>query len=163
MGKNKIKKLENLNLPNLRILSIQSNRIVKLENLDGLIKLEELYMSDNGLSKIEGIDKLNKLRVLDLSNNKIEHIENIENVIELEEFWFSNNNLSNWQDIEILKELPKLKCLYLEHNPIYYINNVKPSVLITDNQSNNASYRRKIIFTLPNLEQLDATLCHSIN
>ncbi len=147
----------------MRILSIQSNRIVKLENLDNLINLEELYMSDNGLTKIEGIEKLAKLRVFDLSNNKIEHIENIECVKELEEFWFSNNNLSNWQYIEVLKQLPKLKCLYLEHNPIYYINNVKPSVAITDNQANNASYRRKIIFTLPNLEQLDATLCHSVN
>ena len=161
MGKNKIRKLENLNLPNLTILSIQSNRITKLEGLDALVNLEEFYISDNGLKKIEGLDNLKNLRVLDLSNNQIERIENIGHLKKLEEFWFNNNNLATWEDINLLVELTSLKCLYLEHNPIYYINNVRPSLTtaLTDNQSNNSAYRRKIIYTLPNLEQLDATLC----
>jgi protein phosphatase 1 regulatory subunit 7 len=161
LGKNKIKKLENLNLPNLDILSIQSNRIIKIENLEYLVNLTQLYISDNGLTKIEGLEKLTKLNVLDLSNNKIERLENIENLKELEEFWFNNNMLSKWEDIDLLKQLPKLKCLYLEHNPIYYANNVKPSTLteMSGTDSINSGYRRKIIITLPNLEQLDATLC----
>jgi len=41
----------------LKILSIQSNRITKMENLEGLTALEELYLSHNGLTKIEGLDK----------------------------------------------------------------------------------------------------------
>ena len=113
------------------------------------------------MTKIEGLDKQSKLTVLDLSNNQIERIENLQNLKELEEFWFNNNNLSKWEDIDLLRELPKLKCLYLEHNPIYYINNQKPSSItsLTDNQSNNTNYRRKIIMALPNLVQIDATLC----
>jgi Leucine Rich repeats (2 copies) len=43
-------------LQRLRILSIQSNRITKLEGLDSLISLEELYISHNGLTKIEGLE-----------------------------------------------------------------------------------------------------------
>lgn len=160
MGKNKIKKIENLDaLRNLSILSLQSNRITKLENLDNLVSLTEFYMSDNGLTKIEGLDNLKKLKVLDLSNNLIERIENMNNLQELEEFWFNNNKLSKWEDVDLLRELSSLKCLYLEHNPIYYINNQKPTVAITDNQVNNPNYRRKIILALPNLEQIDATLC----
>ena len=148
-------------MPNLTILSMQSNRISKIENLDKLPKLEELYLSDNGLIKLEGLDHLCKLKVLDLANNKIERIENVDSLKELEEFWFNGNNLAKWEDIDVLRALPSLKCLYLEHNPIYYANNVKPSVMnaMVDNQSLNSSYRRKIIMTLPNLEQLDATLC----
>ncbi len=42
---------------NLKILSIQSNRITKLEGLDQLINLEELYLSHNGLTEIEGLEK----------------------------------------------------------------------------------------------------------
>lgn len=42
---------------NLKILSIQSNRITKMEGLDGLVNLEELYLSHNGLKKIEGLEK----------------------------------------------------------------------------------------------------------
>ena len=81
MGKNKIRKLENLNLPNLEILSIQSNRITHLENLDQLVNLKELYLSDNGLTKIEGLDALINLKVLDFSNNQIERIENISSLV----------------------------------------------------------------------------------
>ena len=55
---------------------------------------------------------------------------------------FCNLEYNQWH---IDKSLKNLTCLYLEHNPIY-----------TD-----TSYRRKIIFTLPNLKQIDATLCHA--
>jgi protein phosphatase 1 regulatory subunit 7 len=46
-----------LTLKSLRVLSIQSNRITKLEGLEELAALEELYISHNGLGKIEGLDK----------------------------------------------------------------------------------------------------------
>ena len=110
---------------------------------------------------MEGLEKLAKLKVLDLASNKIERIENLESLKVLEEFWFNNNNLAKWEDIDTLRAITSLKCLYLEHNPIYYVNNVKPSSMsaMIDNQVLNSSYRRKIIMTLPNLEQLDATLC----
>jgi len=39
----------------LKILSIQSNRITKLQGLEDLTALEELYLSHNGLTKIEGL------------------------------------------------------------------------------------------------------------
>lgn len=77
MGKNKIRGLEvrpsetlsristilmtvpqNLStFKHLKILSLQSNRITKMENLEELESLEELYLSHNGLSKIEGLEK----------------------------------------------------------------------------------------------------------
>ncbi len=152
-----------MNLPNLSILSVQANRLTKIENLDKLVNLTELYLSDNGLTKIENLDKLTKLKTLDLSNNQIEHIENLGELEELEEFWFNQNGLATWEDIDVLKRLPKLKCLYMEHNPIYYVNNRKPSGLSTpasnDTEVLNSAYRRKIMYALPNLEQLDATLC----
>jgi protein phosphatase 1 regulatory subunit 7 len=94
---------------NLKILSIQSNRITKLEGLEGLTALEELYISHNGLTKLEGLEKnvsldkssqrlgnrlerfildsQEKLRVLDIGNNMIEKIENISHLKQLEEFW----------------------------------------------------------------------------
>ena len=31
---------------------------MKLESLDGLVNLEELYISDNGIEEIEGLDNL---------------------------------------------------------------------------------------------------------
>jgi protein phosphatase 1 regulatory subunit 7 len=64
--------------------------------------LEELYLSHNGLKKIEGLEQnvscpLNekdmanrkqvKLTTLDIGNNEIEEIENISHLSELQEFW----------------------------------------------------------------------------
>ena len=44
-------------LKSLKILSIQSNRILKLEGVEDLTNLEELYLSHNGIEKIEGLEK----------------------------------------------------------------------------------------------------------
>jgi protein phosphatase 1 regulatory subunit 7 len=42
------------------------------------IALEELYLSHNGIQKMEGLSTLQNLRVLDVSSNKLTAIENIE-------------------------------------------------------------------------------------
>lgn len=76
LGKNKITKIENLEgLTGLQTLSLQSahspclpfpscadcsshvigNRITKIEGLEKCTQLEELYLSHNGLTKIEGL------------------------------------------------------------------------------------------------------------
>jgi protein phosphatase 1 regulatory subunit 7 len=76
LGKNKITKLEviipsssvflllthtsmlqNLSqLKRLKILSLQSNRITVIEGLEELTNLEELYLSHNGVKRLEGLD-----------------------------------------------------------------------------------------------------------
>ena len=43
-------------LRKLKILSLQSNRITKLEGLDQLVSLEELYLSHNGVERLEGLE-----------------------------------------------------------------------------------------------------------
>jgi protein phosphatase 1 regulatory subunit 7 len=51
-----------LSLPKLNdiILGIQTNDIDKIENLDDLENLEELYMQQNFIKKIEGLDNNKK-------------------------------------------------------------------------------------------------------
>ena len=39
------------------MLDLQSNRIVKLEALEGLENLEDLYLSHNGIKKVEGLER----------------------------------------------------------------------------------------------------------
>jgi len=42
-----------------------SNRITKIEGLDSLVCLEQLYLSHNGVEKLEGIDKnVNKVFII---------------------------------------------------------------------------------------------------
>jgi len=45
--------------------------------------LRKLYITNNKLTKIEGLETLENLQVLWLSENQIKKIENIDNLIEL--------------------------------------------------------------------------------
>lgn len=44
------------------------------------VALEELYLSHNGISKMEGLSALVNLRVLDVSNNKLTSVDDIQNL-----------------------------------------------------------------------------------
>ena len=51
--------LQNIaHLTSLSVLSLQSNRVTVIENLDGLANLAELYISHNGLEAISGLENL---------------------------------------------------------------------------------------------------------
>lgn len=49
-------------------------------NLQECVALEELYLSHNGIVKMEGLSTLVNLRVLDVSANKLTEINDIENL-----------------------------------------------------------------------------------
>ena len=52
--------------------------------------MEELQLSHNGISRIEGLETLTRLRILDLGANQITHIEGIHNQKGLVELWVWN-------------------------------------------------------------------------
>lgn len=68
-------------------LSLQNNRVVKIENLDKLVNLTELYLSENGIEKIENLEHNTKVETLDIAKNRIKLIENIGKLTEMDEFW----------------------------------------------------------------------------
>eukprot|EP01013_Petalomonas_cantuscygni_P014127 TRINITY_DN2897_c0_g1_i2.p1 TRINITY_DN2897_c0_g1~~TRINITY_DN2897_c0_g1_i2.p1 ORF type:complete len:205 (-),score=23.58 TRINITY_DN2897_c0_g1_i2:555-1169(-) len=57
-------------LPNLEILSLGRNNIRKLENLD-LPNLKELWISNCRIEKLTGLDRLRSLQTLHIGNNMI--------------------------------------------------------------------------------------------
>lgn len=133
-------------LTKLKTLSIQSNRITKIENLEDLINLEELYLAHNGLEKIEGLEKNVKLTTLDIGGNRIKVIEGLDHLSLLEEFWANDNQIASLAPLE--SQLGPLKCpnlntVYLEGNPAQ--------------RSEGSSYRTKIRLSLPQISQIDAT------
>ncbi|KAJ3145152.1 hypothetical protein HK101_002528, partial [Irineochytrium annulatum] len=149
LGKNKITQLQGFdNLPNLVVLSIQSNRIRKLENLTPLVKLEELYISHNGITVLEGLEGCKNLRVLDISSNRVEKVENLDPCPDLEELWASSNAIATLESGCIEAQLnakvkPKLNTLYLEGNPLQV--------------ASGTTYRLKVQMMCTQLTQLDAT------
>jgi hypothetical protein len=133
-------------LQNLRILSIQSNRLTSLAGLESLSNLEELYVSHNALLQLTGLEHNCALRVLDISNNKLTSLANISHLQALEEFWASSNLFESFDEFE--QELGQIKALttvYFEGNPVQLNNRV--------------TYRNKIRLALPQVKQIDAGEC----
>ncbi|CAJ1025704.1 putative dynein light chain [Leishmania braziliensis MHOM/BR/75/M2904] len=104
-------------LKNLKVLSLGRNSIRKLEQLD-LPQLEQLWASYNKIDKLTGLDKLKGLRVLYLSNNLINSWTEIDRLAnqcpELVDVLFLNNPICNSaasnQEYRymMLQRLPKL-------------------------------------------------------
>eukprot|EP01065_Artemidia_motanka_P012933 TRINITY_DN17121_c0_g1_i2.p1 TRINITY_DN17121_c0_g1~~TRINITY_DN17121_c0_g1_i2.p1 ORF type:complete len:224 (+),score=74.17 TRINITY_DN17121_c0_g1_i2:69-740(+) len=74
LGRNKIKKLENLDLPNLKQLWVSYNFIERLSGLERLRSLQVLYASNNLISSWSEVSKLeanSELSDLLLINNRL--------------------------------------------------------------------------------------------
>ncbi|PPQ67525.1 hypothetical protein CVT25_006066 [Psilocybe cyanescens] len=131
-------------LKKLKILSLQSNRITKLEGLEELTELNQLYLSHNGIERLEGLKNNLQLTTLDIGNNFIPAIENISHLKNLEELWMNGNKIPDLSALEPeLKSISSLETLYLEANPCQ--------------KNDMTGYRRKIQLALPQLKQIDAT------
>ena len=74
-----IRKIENLDkfCRNLKIIYLQDNAIMKLENLKRLKLLEYLNVSMNAIEVVEGLENCESLRKLDLTLNFIGKISSI--------------------------------------------------------------------------------------
>ncbi|CCD17656.1 unnamed protein product [Trypanosoma congolense IL3000] len=85
-------------LKKLKILSLGRNAIRKIEQLD-IPNLEQLWLSYNKIDKLTGLDKLKNLKILYMSNNLISSWTEIDRLAnqcpELVEALFINNPIYN--------------------------------------------------------------------
>ena len=92
---------------------MQANRLVKIEGLNGLTNLDQLYLADNGIENIENLSENRSLTTLELANNKIKSLDGVDTLVSMEEFWFNDNQVSlkkgsifdfefNWQFLTLI-------------------------------------------------------------
>merc|ERR1711976_334129 len=98
MSTNSIEKIANLNgLKNLKILSLGRNSIKSLTGLEAVgDSLEELWISYNLIEKLKGINVLKKMKIL----------------------YMSNNQVKDWAEFAKLADLPCLEDLLFVGNPL---------------------------------------------
>jgi dynein assembly factor 1 len=112
-------------LTKLKCLYLQENVIDCIEGLDTLEALDTLNLSQNFLDKVGGLDKLTKLNTLLLPSNRIgcngagdfEHIKQVPSLSVLD---LSNNKIKADDAeaiVDVVTSLPNLKVLYLKGNP----------------------------------------------
>eukprot|EP01138_Halocafeteria_seosinensis_P000792 gb/GECG01000813.1/.p1 GENE.gb/GECG01000813.1/~~gb/GECG01000813.1/.p1 ORF type:complete len:569 (+),score=133.71 gb/GECG01000813.1/:1-1707(+) len=140
----KIHKIENLDaFTKLRTLQLDNNDIDKIQNLDKLTNLEWLDLSFNRIEKIEGLDNLTNLTDLSLANNNISNVDNLECLQNLEVLSLANNQINSMAEVTKLRQLPNLKVLCLDGNPVSH---------------GEADIRGAVIARLPSLHYLDYKL-----
>ena len=85
LATNQIEKISNLNgLNSLKILSLGRNNIKKLEGLDAVgDTLEELWISYNQIERLNGIECCKKLKIVYASNNKIKAWDGVDRLVSL--------------------------------------------------------------------------------
>jgi protein phosphatase 1 regulatory subunit 7 len=117
--------------------------------MQGCVALEELYLSHNGITKMEGLSSLVNLRVLDVSSNKLTSVDDIPNLTQyvyssisfltnelwllislprliyyrLEDLWLNDNQIESLEGFAeaVAGSRQKLTTIYLENNPCVWI------------------------------------------
>ncbi|CAL9687306.1 unnamed protein product [Knipowitschia caucasica] len=126
LSTNCIEKIANLNsLKNLKILSLGRNNIKVLSGLEAVGEtLEELWISYNLIEKLKGVQCMKKLKVL----------------------YMSNNLVKEWVEFVRLADLPCLVDLVFVGNPL------------EEKHSGEGNWVEEASKKLPNLKKLDGTL-----
>ena len=114
-----------LRFMNLEVLWLNDNKISKLKGLEHNFRLKQLYLHNNRLATITNasccLPKLHHLELLQLENNLLQDLK---------------------ATLKVLQGLPFLTHLYLAGNPL----------------ANEHNYRASIIYALPQLELLDSSI-----
>ncbi|KAJ3332444.1 Dynein light chain 1, axonemal [Blyttiomyces sp. JEL0837] len=100
-------------------LSLSTNQIEKISNLNGLNCLRILSLGRNSIKKIEGLDAVaDTLEELWISYNQIERLNGVEACKKLKVIYASNNKIKAWEGVTPCQSLPALEELLLVGNPL---------------------------------------------
>lgn len=120
-------------LPNLENLNLSGNELSDEINLDRLLRLTILDLSNN---KIESIDNLyvGNISILNLSQNRIKHLSKLSRLLGLVSLNLNSNNIRDIDEVCALNKLPMLQSVDLTDNPI----------------TSEPDYRSQILGRIPN-------------
>lgn len=77
-------------------LDLSSNKLVSLEGIQALMRLESLNLSRNNLTSVDVLASLPSLRVLSVAENSIVQLDGLRNCQELMALDASYNNVTKW-------------------------------------------------------------------
>ena len=128
--------------------------------------LAMLYLHQNLIKEITGLDKLTNLTTLNLSHNRITKLSGLEKCQNLERIDISHNHILDIDECSALHELKQLTCLDLRENHIDTPNTVIaffekiPSMNCLYMSKNPcvrkiSGYRKNLTIAMPNLHYLD--------
>lgn len=114
----------------LRVLDLSENQLEKLDDLEGL-DLLQLFVSSNRLLALNGVETLKRLQVLDVSSNEISSFSPIdaEKVPRLRQLFAADNKISKIEEIKSLAAFDCLLDLSFQPNPVADLPHYRAQVL----------------------------------
>ena len=137
----------------LKELNLSNNQISKIEGLDSLLNLSELDLSDNRILKIEGLDSLWNLSKLNLDRNLISKLEGLDTLVNLSELNLPFNEISKIEGLDSLLNLSELDLSFHEISKIEGLDSL--GNLSKLNLNNNQISKIEGLDLLVNLSELD--------
>ncbi|XP_076200829.1 dynein axonemal light chain 1 isoform X3 [Aptenodytes patagonicus] len=123
------------------------------ESLSTLVNCEKLSLSTNCIERIANLNSLKNLRILSLGRNNIKNLNGLEAVADtLEELWISYNFIEKLRGIRVMK---KLKVLYMSNNLVKDWGNPLQEKYASDQKNNWIEEATKRV---PKLKKLDGIL-----
>lgn len=92
------------NFPQLRVLDLSENTITRIEGLQSLRDLEQLNLERNNIEKLEGLDFQQRLRKLYLRHNRIRRLEGLKFCMSLQEIQISYQHVGSGNYFTIEEE-----------------------------------------------------------
>lgn len=111
----------------------------KYPKYSSISEITKLNIWGEDIQDISIVSLMPNLKIISLSSNKISSLYPLSNCLNLHEIYLRNNNIQSFDELYHLKNLPKLKVLWLEGNPI----------------SKDIFYTEKVLNILPKLNNLD--------
>jgi len=101
-------------------LSLSTNQIDRMISLSGMKHLRVLSLGRNQLKKIEKLEDIQEtLEELWLSYNLISSLDGLASLTKLTTLFISNNQIKAWNEIDKLAALPNLRDVLMLGNPVY--------------------------------------------
>ncbi|XP_062433868.1 dynein axonemal light chain 1 isoform X2 [Rhea pennata] len=123
------------------------------ESLSTLVNCEKLSLSTNCIERIANLNSLKNLRILSLGRNNIKNLNGLEAVADtLEELWISYNFIEKLRGIRVMK---KLKVLYMSNNLVKDWGNPLQEKYASDQKN---SWIEEATKRVPKLKKLDGIL-----
>ncbi|XP_006862817.1 PREDICTED: leucine-rich repeat-containing protein 23 [Chrysochloris asiatica] len=126
-------------LNSLHTLELRGNQLDSTLGIN-LPKLKNLFLAQNMLKKVEGLEKLSNLTTLHLRDNQIETLNGFsEEMKSLQYLNLRGNMVTDLGELSKLRDLPKLRALVLLENPC----------------TDESDYRQEALVQMVHLERLD--------
>ena len=147
---NDLSELSHLKTLNLSTCRFPADSIAQIASLPAL---ENLDLSDCGLSTVAGLENAKKIITLNLSNNTIRNLEPLSGLSGLTELYLQHNAVT---DLSLIGGLNKLEKLDVSYNSLGSITPLSGCIRLTHlNASNNQLSEVSTLSSLPLLEELN--------